>query len=67
VRRRDADVRELLDQLIVIIDPLMNPDGRDRYLTQLAQDRTAQPSVDNQSVLHSRPWPAGGPTTTCSI
>jgi hypothetical protein len=51
--------RALLDDLVVIIDPLMNPDGRERFLDLLAQNRTAQPSVDDQSVLHSRPWPAG--------
>jgi len=55
----DDDVKRLLDELIVIIDPVMNPDGRDRYLTNLGEDRTEQPSVDDQSVLHSRPWPMG--------
>jgi len=55
----DANVRQLLDELVVIIDPLMNPDGRDRFLSNLAEDRTAQPSVDDQSALHSRPWPMG--------
>ncbi len=55
----DADVKDLLDKLIVIIDPLMNPDGRDRYLSMLAQNRTVQPSVDDQSMLHNGFWPAG--------
>lgn len=55
----DADLKKTLDELIIIIDPVMNPDGRDRYLTNLAEDRTAQPNVDDQSVLHSRPWPMG--------
>lgn len=55
----DADVKKTLDELVIIIDPIMNPDGRDRYLTNLAEDRTAQPNVDDQSVLHSRPWPMG--------
>ncbi len=55
----DEDVRVLLDNLVVIIDPLMNPDGRDRFLTMLAQNRTAQPSVDDQSLLHTGFWPAG--------
>ena len=53
------DLPDLLKKIIVIIDPLMNPDGRDRYIAQLSHDRTAQPSLDDQSVLHSRPWPAG--------
>ncbi|MCX5692043.1 MAG: M14 family zinc carboxypeptidase, partial [Planctomycetota bacterium] len=55
----DPKVEALLENIVVIVDPLMNPDGRDRYLSQLAHDRTTQPNVDDQSVLHSRPWPAG--------
>jgi hypothetical protein len=55
----DADVATLLENLVVIIDPLMNPDGRDRFLAMQAQNRTAQPSVDDQSLLHSGVWPSG--------
>lgn len=53
------DVKALLAELVVIIDPLMNPDGRERYLTMAQQNRTTQPSVDDQSVLHSEVWPSG--------
>jgi hypothetical protein len=56
---RDADVSKLLDNLVVIIDPLMNPDGRDRCITAIAQNRTVQPSVDDQSLIHSGVWPSG--------
>jgi hypothetical protein len=55
----DAEVTNLLDNLIVIIDPLMNPDGRDRFLAMQAQNRPLQPSVDDQSLLHSGVWPSG--------
>jgi hypothetical protein len=55
----DAEVTHLLDDLVVIIDPLMNPDGRDRFLAMQAQNRTVQPSVDDQSLLHSGVWPSG--------
>ena len=37
----------------------MNPDGRDRFLTMMAENRTAQPGVDDQSLLHTGFWPAG--------
>ena len=53
------DVKALLAEIIVIIDPLMNPDGRERYLTMAQQNRTVQPSIDDQSVLHSEVWPSG--------
>lgn len=54
-----ADVKQLLENLVVVIDPLMNPDGRDRFLAMLAQNRTVQPSVDDQSLLHTGYWPRG--------
>jgi len=53
------DVKTLLENLVVIIDPLMNPDGRERCLTVVAQNRTVQPSVDDQSILHTDAWPSG--------
>jgi hypothetical protein len=55
----DPEVINLLGSLVVIIDPLMNPDGRDRFLAMQAQNRTIQPSVDDQSLLHSGTWPWG--------
>jgi len=55
----DAGVKALLEELVVIIDPLMNPDGRDRHVLGLAQNRSAQPSVDDQSVQHVGVWPPG--------
>jgi hypothetical protein len=55
----DAEVTNLLEKLVVIMDPLMNPDGRDRFLAMQAQNRTVQPSVDDQSLLHTGVWPSG--------
>jgi len=54
-----ADAKALLENLVVVIDPLMNPDGRDRFLAMLAQNRTIQPSVDDQSLVHTGSWPRG--------
>ena len=56
--RSDA-TRRLLDELVVIVDPNMNPDGRERFVKSLAEARGAQPSVDDQSVLHTGYWPYG--------
>lgn len=53
------DVQDLLENLVVIIDPLMNPDGRARCLAMVAQNRTSQPSIDDQSLLHTDLWPGG--------
>ena len=55
----DPSVRDLLDSVVVVIDPMMNPDGRDRYLQMVAEHRAANPNIDDQSLLHTGYWPAG--------
>ncbi len=53
------DVQDLLEKEIILIDPLMNPDGRARFVRSLEQHRGVSPNVDNQSLLHSGFWPYG--------
>lgn len=55
----DKEVESMLDNMIVIIDPLMNPDGRDRFVKSLEQYRGVAPNIDDQSLLHSGDWPYG--------
>lgn len=52
-------VESLLDDLVVLVDPMMNPDGRNRFLQQIAEHRGTQPNVDNQSLIHAGYWPWG--------
>jgi hypothetical protein len=56
---RDPSVHRLLEEVIVIIDPLMNPDGRDRFLKMVAEHRGISPNVDDASLLHTGYWPRG--------
>lgn len=55
----DEDVKTLLDEIVIVIDPLMNPDGRDRFISQIAQNRPVQPNFDDQSLIHTGFWPRG--------
>ncbi len=55
----DQATTDLLRDVIVIVDPLMNPDGRDRFLQMLTEHRAANPNVDSQSLLHDGYWPWG--------
>ena len=55
----DSDeVRSLLDEVVVLIDPMQNPDGRHRYLQQIAEGRGKSPNLDDQSLLRGY-WPWG--------
>ena len=53
------DVAGWLDRAVVLIDPCVNPDGRDRYVA--FQDRTSglTPDADLSTVEHDEPWPGG--------
>ena len=55
----DDATRRLRDELVIFIDPLMNPDGRERYLSQLQPLRGKIPNTDNQALQHSGLWSAG--------
>lgn len=55
----DADVAAILDQLVVIIDPLMNPDGRDRFIAQVDALRGYTPCFDAAGMQHAGRWPYG--------
>lgn len=55
----DIEVATMLENMIVVIDPMMNPDGRARFAKSLEQYRGTAPNVDDQSLLHSGDWPFG--------
>lgn len=50
---------ERLERVVVLIDPLQNPDGRERYLAAYQERRGAQPNPDPRAAEHSEPWPGG--------
>jgi hypothetical protein len=61
IAAEDPEVKKLLESLVIIIDPLMNPDGRERFLQMITEHRGAMPNVDDQSLLHTGylPWGRG--------
>ena len=59
IASNDDEVLNMLDNMIIIIDPLMNPDGRARFAKSLEQYRGTSPNYDDQSLLHTGDWPYG--------
>ena len=59
IASQDKDIINMLDNMIIIIDPLMNPDGRARFSKNLEQYRGTAPNYDDQSLLHTGDWPYG--------
>jgi len=50
-----------LKNTLVIIDPCVNPDGRDRYANWFNQTANNPYNIDKQASEHSEPWPGGRP------
>jgi len=55
----DAGTLQLLQELFVVIEPMQNPDGRERFLAQMQQWGTGIPNPDAQSIQHGGTWPYG--------
>ena len=49
----DERTKSLLDQVVIIIDPLQNPDGRERHLASIEQRTGAISSTDGQHIQHN--------------
>ena len=54
-----TNTKEWLKNTVVIIDPCINPDGRDRYVNWFNSVVGPTPNPDPQSREHAEPWPGG--------
>ena len=55
----DLEITKMLEDMVIIVDPMMNPDGRDRFAKSLEQYRGTAPNYDDQSLIHTGDWPYG--------
>ena len=55
----NPQAKEWLQNTIIIIDPCINPDGRDRYVSWFNSVSGNTINADPQSREHSEPWPGG--------
>lgn len=56
---RDPEVADWLANVVVILVPTQNPDGRDRFMNFYYQALGLRPDADPLSVDHNEPWPWG--------
>lgn len=54
-----AELESALENAIIIIDPMFNPDGRDRFGDWVNRNRGAVATSDGQDREHNEPWPGG--------
>jgi len=55
----DSRVADILDNTVVVIDPMQNPDGRDRFIHQFEIAEGLLPDSDRLAAEHDEPWPGG--------
>jgi hypothetical protein len=53
--------KDWLENTVVIIDPCINPDGRDRYVNWFNQVKSTPYTIDQNAKEHVEPWPSGRP------
>ncbi|MDJ0763959.1 MAG: M14 family zinc carboxypeptidase [Myxococcota bacterium] len=49
---------DILEKVVIVLDPVMNPDGRERTITNIEQQAGQVPNLDYAS-LHRGRWPWG--------
>lgn len=52
---------DLLQNAVIIIDPGVNPDGRDRYVNWYNQVKATPYNTSQEAIEHNEPWPGGRP------
>ncbi len=55
----NEQAKQWLQNVVVVIDPCQNPDGRDRYVNWYNNATGNHYNVDPQSREHDEPWPYG--------
>ncbi len=57
--RGDKVVDGFLSKIVVAIDPLQNPDGRNRFVNSFESSLGLEPDPYPLAAEHTEPWPAG--------
>lgn len=55
----DAQVAQWLENMVIVMEPVLNPDGHDRFAHWVNMHRGQQPSKDPNDREHNEIWPNG--------
>ncbi len=58
-RPGNTETKQWLQNTVVIMDPMLNPDGRDRYVQWYRQTVGEDPNAHPNAREHHQPWPGG--------
>jgi hypothetical protein len=57
----NSAIQEWLKNVVVIIDPCLNPDGRERFVNFYTQYGNKPFNTNGDALEHHEPWPSGRP------
>ncbi len=57
--RNDKLTADMMANVVLLIDPLQNPDGRDRFVFTFEQSRGLEPDPSPVAAERAEPWPGG--------
>ncbi|UOQ65265.1 M14 family metallopeptidase [Hymenobacter volaticus] len=56
---KNTQTQEWLQNTVVLLDPCVNPDGRERYVQWYNRTRASMPNASPYAWEHHEPWPGG--------
>jgi hypothetical protein len=59
--RGDTMIDNVLKNVVILIDPLQNPDGRDRFVNNFRVNEGLEPDPSPSAAERAEPWPGGRP------
>ncbi|MDP5121561.1 MAG: M14 family metallopeptidase, partial [Spirosomaceae bacterium] len=59
LNKENTVTQDILKNTVVILDPCINPDGRDRYANWYNRYVGKTPDLNAASIEHHEPWPGG--------
>jgi hypothetical protein len=58
-QNQTSAIKQYLQNTVVILDPCLNPDGRERYVQHFNQVSGVKPDASPEAREHREPWPYG--------
>jgi hypothetical protein len=55
----DAETQQLLEDVVFVMFPTVNPDGRDRYVYWYKSMKREQVATEQEDIVHDEAWPEG--------
>ena len=55
----NREITDILKNVVLVIDPMINPDGRERYVSWFRTAMGKSPNASKDAAEHDEPWPGG--------